>query len=94
MVPAAVGERSALVVVGQSLGGFVAPLVAERRPVELIVLLNGMVPLPGESTWWEATGHPVELGPDFDPVELFLHDVPEPVRSESAAHAGPQAASR
>lgn len=92
VVLGAVGERSGLVVVGQSLGGFVAPLVAERRPVELVVLLNGMTPLPGESDWWEATGHPVELGPDFDPVEVFLHDVPEDVRAQAGAHAGIQAA--
>lgn len=92
VVLAAVGDRSGLVVVGQSLGGFVAPLVAERRPVELIVLLNGMIPLPGESTWWEATGHPVDVGPDFDPVQVFLHDVPGHLLADAAAHAGPQAA--
>jgi pimeloyl-ACP methyl ester carboxylesterase len=87
----AIGDRGELVVVGQSLGGFVAPLVAERRPVELLVLLNAMVPRPGEGDWWTATGHPVELGPDFDPVEVFLHDVPDDVRLEAGAHAGPQA---
>ena len=88
----AIGDRSELVVVGQSLGGFVAPLVAERRPVELLVLLNAMVPRPGETDWWAATGHPVEIGPDFDPFEVFLHDVPDGVREEAGAHAGPQAA--
>ena len=88
----AIGDRCELVVVGQSLGGFVAPLVAERRPVELLVLLNAMVPRPGETDWWAATGHPVEIGPDFDPVEVFLHDVPDDVRVEAGAHAGPQAA--
>jgi pimeloyl-ACP methyl ester carboxylesterase len=88
----AIGDRRELIVVGQSLGGFVAPLVAERRPVELLVLLNAMVPRPGETDWWAATGHPVEIGPDFDPVEVFLHDVPDDVRVEAGAHAGPQAA--
>jgi pimeloyl-ACP methyl ester carboxylesterase len=88
----AIGDRGESVVVGQSLGGFVAPLVAERCPVELLVLLNAMVPRPGETDWWAATGHPVEIGPDFDPVEVFLHDVPADVRAEAAAHAGPQAA--
>lgn len=88
----AIGDRGDLVVVGQSLGGFVAPLVAERRPVELLVLLNAMVPQPGETDWWVATRHPVEVGPDFDPVTLFLHDVPEDVRREAGSHAGPQAA--
>jgi pimeloyl-ACP methyl ester carboxylesterase len=87
----AIGDRENVVVVGQSLGGFVAPLVAARRPVALIVLVNGMVPRPGERDWWAATRHPVEMGPDFDPVEMFLHDVPADVVAESAAHAGPQA---
>ena len=87
----AVGDRRELVVVGQSLGGFVAPLVAERRPVELLVLLNAMVPRPGETDWWAATGHPVQTGPDLDPVEVFLHDVPDAVRAEAGAHASPQA---
>ena len=92
VVVEAIGDRAELVVVGQSLGGFVAPLVAERRPVELMVLLNAMVPRPGETDWWAATGHPVEIGPDFDPFEVFLHDVPDGVRAEAGAHAGPQAA--
>ena len=30
----AIGDRENVVVVGQSLGGFVAPLVAARRPVD------------------------------------------------------------
>ena len=87
----AIGDRGELVVVAQSLGGFVAPLVAARRPVELLVLLNAMVPLPGETDWWAATGHPVKIGPDFDPFEMFLHDAPDDVRMEAGAHAGPQA---
>jgi pimeloyl-ACP methyl ester carboxylesterase len=87
----AIGDRGDLVVVGQSLGGFVAPLVCDRLPVDLLILLNAMVPRPGESDWWTATEHPVEIGPDFDPVAMFLHDVPEDVVAESAAHAGPQA---
>jgi hypothetical protein len=33
----------------QSLAGFIAPLVCERAPVKLLVLLNAMVPVPGET---------------------------------------------
>jgi pimeloyl-ACP methyl ester carboxylesterase len=87
----AIGDRTDLVTVAQSLGGFVAPIVCERRPAELLILLNGMIPRPGETNWWEATGHPVAIGPDFDPFEMFLHDVPEDVRAEAGDHAGPQA---
>ena len=57
-VVAAIGDRSPVVLVAQSMGGLTAPLVCERVPVELLVLLNGMVPLPGETggEWWAATG--------------------------------------
>jgi hypothetical protein len=34
-------------VVAQSFGGFTAPLVCERVPVDLLVMLNAMVPSPG-----------------------------------------------
>jgi pimeloyl-ACP methyl ester carboxylesterase len=33
----------------------------------------------------------VDVGPDFDPFEMFLHDVPDDVRAEAGAHGGPQA---
>lgn len=87
----AIGDRTGLVLVAQSLAGFVAPLVCAQRPVDCLILLNGMIPRPGETDWWAATGHPVEIGPDFDPVETFLHDVPESVLAEAGDHAQPQA---
>src|SRR5918999_452448 len=45
-VVGAVGDHFGLVVVGQSFGGFTAPLVCDRIPVELLVLVAGMVPGP------------------------------------------------
>src|SRR4051794_8812755 len=46
--------------VAQSLGGFSAPLAAERLDARRIVLLNAMVPKPGETfnEWWGAVGVP------------------------------------
>ena len=85
----AIGDREHVVLVGQSLGGFVAPLVAARRPVRLLVLVNAMVPRPRERDWWTATKHPVEIGPDFDPVALFLHDVPAAIVAESGGPRRP-----
>jgi pimeloyl-ACP methyl ester carboxylesterase len=82
----AVGGRTDLVLVAQSLAGFTAPLVCERVPVDLLVLVAAMVPAPGESggDWWANTGW---SGPeDVDEVELFLHDVPPDVVAESAHH--------
>ncbi len=78
-------ERDDLVVVAQSMGAYVGPLVCEREAVRLLVLLNPMIPRPGESGggWWRATDHAARraatgLGP-FDPVDDFFHDVPDPV---------------
>jgi pimeloyl-ACP methyl ester carboxylesterase len=96
----AIGDRSdQLVVVGQSLAGFSAPLVCERVPVELLVLVAAMVPAPSESPgdWWGNTGweaaHRAKaeqdgrgLGEAFDPVAEFLHDVPADVIAESIHH--------
>lgn len=52
------GDRDPVVVVAQSMGGLSAPLVCARRSVRLLVLVNAMVPAPGETggTWWAATG--------------------------------------
>jgi pimeloyl-ACP methyl ester carboxylesterase len=55
----AVGGRHDLVVVGQSFGGFTAPLVADRVLVDALVLVAGMSPAPGENPgdWFANTGH-------------------------------------
>ena len=92
----AIGDRTSIVVVAQSIGGFVGPLVCDRVPVELLVLVNAMVPAPGESAgaWWDNTGHPAahaeaaeRAGRDphaeFDPMTEFFHDVPIAVRKEA-----------
>jgi pimeloyl-ACP methyl ester carboxylesterase len=99
----AIGDRTDLIVVAQSLGGFVAPLVCARVPVDLIVLVAAMVPARGESAgdWWantgwqqakrqsdERAGRPV--GGEFDPMVTFLHDVPPEVIAEGEGHAGQQ----
>jgi pimeloyl-ACP methyl ester carboxylesterase len=92
----AIGERRDLIVVAQSLAGFTAPLLCDRVPVSLLVLVAAMVPRPGESAgeWWENTGHAEAKrrqserdgrgsGEDDTPVELFLHDLPTDVRAEA-----------
>ena len=84
----AIGNRSELILVAQSLGGFTAPLVCVRAPVRLMVLVAGMVPLPGESgdDWTANTGYP---GPaiDGDEVAVFYHDVRPDIAAEALAHA-------
>lgn len=53
----AIGDRTDVVVVGHSLGGFTAPLVAARVRADLLVLVQAMVPTPGEigSELWSTT---------------------------------------
>jgi len=80
----AIGGRRDLVVVAQSLGAFTGPMVCERVPVELLILVAAMVPKPGESPaeWWAATGH---VFPDpLEPEAVFAHDLPPDVAAESA----------
>ena len=50
-VVCAIGRRQPqrVVLVAQSLAGFVAPLVCKQVPVALLVLVNAMIPKPGES---------------------------------------------
>jgi pimeloyl-ACP methyl ester carboxylesterase len=90
----AIGEpRTDLVLVAQSLAGFIAPLVSAEVPVELMVLVAAMIPRPGESgnEWWSSTGHADALAaqglPDMSEETLFTHDVPPEVL---AAHEPPR----
>src|SRR3984893_1361490 len=98
-ITTAIGDRRAdLILVAQSLAGFVAPLVAERLPVRLMILLNAMVPRPGESPgeWWGNTGQAEaraahyaregrDLPAEFDPFEAVFHDVPADVVAAATA---------
>jgi pimeloyl-ACP methyl ester carboxylesterase len=69
------------------MGGFTGPLVCVRRPVRSLVLLNAMVPQPGETgaQWWTATGHSA----DGSWEELFFHDVPSEVVAEARDRGEP-----
>jgi pimeloyl-ACP methyl ester carboxylesterase len=85
----AIGDRTDLVVVAHSLGGFTAPLVCARVPVDLLVLVAGMVPAPGETgmEWWANTGHAqaVREQDEHDASEsaVFYHDVPPELAAEA-----------
>src|ERR1017187_2656730 len=87
LVVDAIGDRDDVVIVAQSLGGFTAPLVAAKVPVGGLVLVNAMIPVPGETpgAWWDNTGSVQArsaaaerggYGTEFDEVAYFLHDVP------------------
>lgn len=97
----AVGPADDVVVVGHSFGAFTAPLVASRVSADLLVLVAGMVPRPGEKPdeWWGASGY-VEasarqaarvggLTGNDDPYVGFFHDVPRDLTEQAMAHARP-----
>ena len=91
----AIGERTDLVVVAQSFGAFTAPLVCARVPVELLVLVAGMIPKPGErgDDWPAATGlDKVPRKRDDDPIATFYHDVPPELAAEAVRRGRDQAA--
>lgn len=86
----AAGTTAEAVIVAASLGAFTAPVVAESLPTAAVVLVNPMIPVPGETPgeWWGNTaavearrarasrlGYPVE----FDPGTYMFHDVPPEV---------------
>jgi pimeloyl-ACP methyl ester carboxylesterase len=95
----AVGERRDLIVVGQSYGGFTAPLVADRLPVNVLVLLAAMIPSPGETPedWWSNTGYSQaakeqaerdggKTGSD-DPFVSYYNGVPRALAEEALRRA-------
>lgn len=90
----ATGDRRELVVVAQSMGGFVAPLVCARRPATLMVLVAGMIPSPGERAddYWAHTGYPRRDDVDHDdPIATFYHDVPRALAEEAVRRGRAQA---
>jgi hypothetical protein len=93
VVLGAVGDRTDLVVVAQSAGAFTAPIVCDRRAVELLVLVAGLVPVPGEAAedWWTNTGFDREERESYDDeVALFYHDVPPELAAEAMSRGRSQ----
>jgi pimeloyl-ACP methyl ester carboxylesterase len=57
-VVATAADRPSVVLVASSMGAFTAPLAAAQLPVLAVILVNAMIPVPGETPgeWWEHTG--------------------------------------
>jgi hypothetical protein len=86
-----------VVVVGQSLGGFTAPVVAERLGASLLVYVAAMIPNPGETAgdWWSTSGfHDVWGDQQMDTMEHFLHDVPSAVLQDVLERGEPEQTGR
>jgi pimeloyl-ACP methyl ester carboxylesterase len=76
-----------------SLGAFVVPMVAARVSVRGMVLLNAMIPEPGETAgqWWGdvdsesyrlAAAERGGYGTDVDVATYFFHDVSAELKAE------------
>ena len=88
-----IGDQRGVVLVAQSLGGFTAPMISRRAALSRIVLVNAMIPLPGErpGEWFDATGSDAARraandaagrSNEIDLETVFLHDVPERLKAE------------
>jgi pimeloyl-ACP methyl ester carboxylesterase len=97
----AIGTRE-VIIVAQSLGAFTAPLASARARVRMLVFVNAMIPVPGETAgeWWANTGWEEArvaaarhggYSPSFDLATYFLHDVPPEVVRQGEAHERPEA---
>lgn len=96
-VAQAIGDRTDLVVVAQSLGAFTAPLVCDRVPVKLLALVAPMIPAPGEAPadYWVNTRYGEEVRESYDdPIELFYQDVPPELASEALKRGREQSEAR
>ena len=94
-----------VVLVAQSMGAFSAVPAVDRLPVSALVLLNAMIPAPGETAgdWWAHTGQaeaqreprPRPRGATPRPTStrstVFLHDVPDAVIARLGEPAEPAA---
>jgi pimeloyl-ACP methyl ester carboxylesterase len=92
----AIGDHLGVVLVAQSMGGFTVPMTTKRAALACVVLVNAMIPLPGETPgeWFGATGSDdarraanaaAGRSNDLDPESVFLHDIPEPLKADMAA---------
>ena len=100
-VVAAIGERTDVALVAQSLGGFTVPLVCQRVPTSALVFVNAMIPRPGETPgeWWDnvdseqartAAAARDGYSAEFDLNTYFVHDVPDDLVAEMRRRADSQ----
>ena len=101
-VEAAIDGQDDVVLMAQSMGAFTAAMACARVPVDLLILVNAMIPLPGETPgrWWDNTGWQEArlaaaqaggYGAGVDLATHFLHDVPPEVAATGADHERPEA---
>jgi pimeloyl-ACP methyl ester carboxylesterase len=97
----AIGRRTDVTLVAQSMGAFTVPLVWQRAPIRQVMFVNAMIPRPGETPgdWWDnvsseqarmAAAAREGYSPEFDVSTYFFHDIPEDLVAEMQARATAQ----
>jgi pimeloyl-ACP methyl ester carboxylesterase len=97
----AIDGRTEVALVAQSMGAFTVPLVFERLSPVAVVLVNAMIPRPGETPgeWWgnvdseearTAAARRDGYSTEFDLATYFMHDVPEHLVAEMGVRAASQ----
>ena len=78
---ASIHDGGELIVVGQSWGCYVAPIVADMATADRLILVAPMVPKPGEtdSEMWKQTGWSFPQGE----ADAFYHDVDPALAAEA-----------
>ena len=78
----AVHDGGELIVVGQSWGGYIAPIVAAMAKAHRLVLVAPMIPLPGETdeSMWKATAWKF---PGDEAGDVFYQDVDPALAAEA-----------
>jgi pimeloyl-ACP methyl ester carboxylesterase len=97
-VIAAIGDRTDVVLVAASMGGFTAPIVCTRRRVTLLVLVNAMIPVPGETfNMWGSNTSAGRARADYhaslglspaeaeDDAVIYYHDLSPDLRAQAQA---------
>ena len=76
-----VHDGGELIIVGQSWGGYIAPIVAHLAKADRLVLVAPMVPKPGETDedMWKATGWTFPQGE----ADAFYHDADPALAAEA-----------
>jgi len=93
------------ILVGHSMAGMVIPVVASRRPVELLVFLAAAIPKLGRSLFDRFRGEERDMfQPDWpgkdpsrnrqDALDYLFHDCDWTLAEEAIRHLRPQASSR
>jgi pimeloyl-ACP methyl ester carboxylesterase len=96
VVVRAIGDRCRdLVVVAQSYGGYVAPIVCDRVPARLMILVAPMIPSPGETAEemfvnTRFNDLPPQVPGEWDDLAVFYHDVPRELAEEALSRGRPQ----